>query len=258
MRINFSDGKILYFLIQISILQDISNMEKLKFLFIFLVLAAMALSVAGICYENYLMEQTGNLLFLFFLFGYYAQKISARNLNFVGFFLCSIAAGLTSFFLEAWYFTHVALGFWMGSFIFLIREAVQTTEYRRGNNFILLYFIAVIGVYGYLLSLHVVEIEAMVTDGYLFSTYLLYYVNLLILGIAGLIYYLNSFSRKSVYFISLTLTFIFSDVLRDMGVFYFRDVSVEIVGTLIKFAAIKLAFLFFVTREKKLRLLNLV
>jgi hypothetical protein len=43
-----------------------------------------------------------------------------------------------------------------------------------------------------------------------------------------------------------------------MEVFYFRDLSVEIVGSLIKFAALKLVFLFFITPEKKLRLLHLV
>lgn len=69
---------------------------------------------------------------------------------------------------------------------------------------------------------------------------------------------LNSFSKKSVFFICLAITFIVVEVLKDMGLFYFKDVSVEIVGKLIKFAALKMVFLFFITKEKKLRLLNLV
>lgn len=121
-----------------------------------------------------------------------------------------------------------------------------------------LYFIGVVAIYAYLLSLHVLELERSLSDGFLFAYYIIYYLNILILAITALVYYLNSFSRKSVFFMCLTLSFIFADVFRDMEVFYFPDLSIEVVGSLIKFAAIKLALLFFVTPEKKLRLLNLV
>ena len=246
------------FCCQISILQGVRKPMKLKFYLILLVSGAIALSIAGIYYENYFMEQAGKMIFVFPLFGYYYKRLPARNPNLYGFLICMLAAVFFTFFQNIWYFDQISMGLWMGSFIFLIREAVQTTQYRRGTGFMLLYFLFVVGVYGYLLSLHIVEIEANVTDNYLFSTYVIYYVNLLIFGVAALVYYLNSFSRKSVFFICLTLSFIFADVLRDMGVIYFKDLSVEIVGTLIKFAALKLVFLFFVTKEKKLRLLNLV
>lgn len=174
------------------------------------------------------------------------------------FMVLALAATALSCIQEMWYIEQVKLGFWIGSYIFLAREAIKYTEYERGSKFTTLYFIAVIAVYVYLLSIHIIEIEPNVSSRFALSIYIIYYLNILFLATAALVYYLNSFSRKSVFFICLTLSFIFSDVLRDMEVFYFRDLSVEIVGSLIKFAAIKLVFLFFVTREKKLRLLHLV
>lgn len=231
---------------------------NLKLIFVFLVLGAMVLSLTGVFYENHLLEQAGNLLIIFPLVGYYFRELPVRNLNFSGFLVCFLLAGTLTFFSEIWYFNYVAHGFWMACFVFLSREAIHTTEYRRGKGFILLYFLLIVAIYGYLLSLHIVEIEASLSNTFLFAMYLIYYINLMFLAVTALIYYLNSFSRKSVFFICLTLSFIVSDVLRDMGVFYFRDLSVEIVGTLIKFAALKLVFLFFVTKEKKLRLLNLI
>lgn len=231
---------------------------NLRFVFIILVVGAMVLSLTGIYQEDHFLEQAGNLLFIFPLLGYYFEKVPIKNVNFSGFMICFLLAGAMTFFNGIWYLNFVALGLWMGSFIFLSREAIQTTEYRKGKGFILLYFLLIVAAYGYLLSLHMVEIEASLSDNLLFSMYLIYYINLMFMAVTALIYYLNSFSRKSVFFICLTLSFIVSDVLRDMGVFYFRDLSVEIVGTLIKFAALKLVFLFFITKEKKLRLLNLI
>lgn len=174
------------------------------------------------------------------------------------FILLALGATALACIKDVWYFEQMKLGFWMGSYIFLSREAIKHTEYERGNKFTTLYFVGIIAVYVYLLSIHVIEIEPNVTNRFILSIYIIYYLNILFLAIAALVYYLNSFSRKSVFFICLTLAFIFSDVLRDMEVFYFKDVSVELVASLIKFAALKLVFLFFVTREKKLRLLHLI
>jgi hypothetical protein len=157
-----------------------------------------------------------------------------------------------------WYFEHIKLGMWLVGYIFLAREAIKHTEYERGNRFTTLYFISVIAIYVYLLWVHIIEIERNLGHELAFWIYVLYYLNILFVAITALVYYLNSFSKKSVFYICFALSFIFSDILRDMEVFYFRDLSVEIVAALIKFAAIKLVFLFFVTPEKKLRLLHLV
>ncbi|WP_029037445.1 hypothetical protein [Salinimicrobium xinjiangense] len=231
---------------------------KQKIVLAFLTIIAILINIAGIIYEDFWLRRGGELLFFVPLILYYLRRIPVKNFNFLMVILLTLAAIVVSCIRDFGYFDQLKLGFWMGSYVFLAREAIKHTEYERGSKFTTLYFISIIAVYVYLLSIHIIEIEPNVSSSWALSIYIIYYLNILFLAIVALIYYLNSFSRKSVFFICLTLSFIFSDVLRDMEVFYFRDISVEIVATLIKFAALKLVFLFFVTREKKLRLLHLV
>lgn len=231
---------------------------KLRFLLALLVVTAILLNIAGIVNENYLIRKSGEILFFLPLFAYYFRKIPLKNINFFMFLGMAFMATVLSWGDNVWYFEQVKLGCWLVGYIFLAREAIKHTEYKRGSKFTTLYFLAVVAVYMYLLWVHVIEIERNLANDFTYWLYILYYLNILFFAIAALVYYLNSFSKKAVFFICLTLSFIFSDVLRDMEVFYFRDLSVEIVGTLIKFAALKLVFLFFITPEKKLRLLHLV
>ncbi|GAB2776225.1 hypothetical protein [Salinimicrobium soli] len=231
---------------------------KQKYFFAFLVVLAMLVNITGIFFEDFWLKKSGEVVFLLPLLGYYYDRLPLKNFNFKAFLLCAFLAGVLSFFDQTWYMTQIVLGLWLGGYIFLVREAIRHTEYERGSKFTTLYFFMVVAVYLYLLSLHILEIERRLGDNFELALYIIYYLNIMIFAITALVYYLNSFSKKAVFFICLTLAFIFSDVLRDMEVFYFRDLSVEIVGTLIKFAALKLVFLFFVTPEKKLRLLHLV
>ncbi|MGB7785758.1 MAG: hypothetical protein WBL27_06635 [Salinimicrobium sp.] len=231
---------------------------KQKLFFAVCVVLAILVNLAGIFYENFWLRKVGEIAFFLPLIGYYRKELPFKQPNFLAFLLCVILASTLSFVGDIWYFDQISLGFWLGAYIFLVREAIKHTEYEKGSRFTTLYFVLVVAVYTYLLSLHILEIERNLGDTFDFLLYIIYYLNILIFAVTALIYYLNSFSRKSVFFICLALSFIFADVLRDMEIFYFRDLSVEIVGSLIRFAALKLAFLFFVTREKKLRLLHLV
>lgn len=231
---------------------------KQKVVFASLTIIAILVNIAGIINEDFWMRRGGEVLFFVPISFYYLRRIPLKNLNFLMFIILALGATLLSCFRDVWYLEQLKMGFWIGSYIFLAREAIKYTEYEKGSKFTILYFVAMVAVYVYLLSIHVIEIEPNVGSKLALSIYIIYYLNILFLAIAALIYYLNSFSKKSVFFICLTLSFIFSDVLRDMEVFYFRDLSVEIVASLINFAALKLVFLFFVTREKKLRLLHLV
>lgn len=223
-----------------------------------LIIVAILINIAGIINENFWLRRGGEVLFFGFMTLYYLKRIPVKNFNFLMFFLFALGATALSCIKDIGFLEQVKLGFWMGSYIFLAREAIKHTEYEKGSKFTALYFVSIIAIYVYLLSIHVIEIEPNVGSTLALSIYIIYYLNILFLAIVALVYYLNSFSRKSVFFICLTLSFIFSDVLRDMEVFYFRDLSVEIVASLIKFAALKMVFLFFVTPEKKLRLLHLV
>ena len=231
---------------------------KQKYLLAFLVVLAMSANVIGIWNDNFWLSRSSEFLFLIPLIAYYYRELPLDNLNFYTFLVCIISANVLGLIQGVWFLNYIILGLWLAAYIFLVREAIRHTEYEKGSRFMTLYFVLVVAVYTYLLSLHILELERSLSDGFEFSFYIVYYLNILILAVTALVYYLNSFSRKSVFFMCLAIAFIFSDVFRDMEVFYFPDLSVEIVGSLIRFAGLKLAFLFFVTKEKKLRLLHLV
>lgn len=142
--------------------------------------------------------------------------------------------------------------------VFLIINAAKLIEIKNASIYMLLYFILIVGINGGLLGYHVMEIREFIHSNITFSIYILYYLNLLILGIVAFIYYLNSYSKKSMYFISLALGLIFGDILRDMGIFFPDDFSVEIAESIIRLGCAVFTVLFFVTKEKQLRLLNLI
>ncbi len=231
---------------------------KLKILCGLVGILFILMAILSSFYEILWLQGASQILVIFSLFGFFYKDISGSASNFYGFLAGLVLAVKMSIFSESWYFDHLSLGFWLICFWFLFKEAVQYTDYSKGRRLVRFYFVLVVGIYTYLLSLHVIEIKGNFKDSLQFLIYLLYYFSLLVLGVTGLIYYLNSFSRKSVYFICFVLSLIFSNVLRDMVVFYSKDLSVEIAGLITRFASFLLIFLFFSTKEKRLRLLNLV
>ncbi|GGG37276.1 hypothetical protein GCM10011532_21200 [Christiangramia forsetii] len=122
----------------------------------------------------------------------------------------------------------------------------------------LIFFFLLIGLNVYFVVQHIQELEIYMAGIIEFGVYSIYYINLLVLAIVALIYYLNSYSRKSVFFITLVMAIVVSDILRDMALFYFPDTSVLLMNNFLGMSAVILSFLFFATEEKKLRLINLV
>lgn len=183
------------------------------------------------------------------------KKFDRYMFLFIGFTLLSYMVR----YLDGDFYSHeISLTFLSAANIFLIFKASKFIEIKNASIYMLLYFIIIVGINGGLLGYHVMEIKEYIHSNLTFSIYILYYVNLLILGIIAFIYYLNSYSKKSMYFISLALGIIFADILRDMGVFFPQDLSVEVAESILRMGCAIFAVLFFVTKEKQLRLLNLI
>lgn len=196
------------------------------------------------------------LMFFPLILGFY-NKLEFSNKNINSFIFICILGALMNFYDNK--FAHLAVMFcWMVAYFFLYREAIRHTQRKAANRYMKFFFLALLLLNIYFLSGHIEEIERKVTSMMEFGFYGIYYLNLLILAIVGLIYYLNSYSKKSVYFISLIIALLFADVFRDMATFYLRDTSVQMIQALLHFGGIILAFKFFVTPEKKLRLVNLL
>ncbi|MCB7479664.1 hypothetical protein [Christiangramia sediminis] len=197
------------------------------------------------------------LIFIPLILGF-SKKLDFKNLNLSAFLGLSILAILLSFFENEGLFYLVSVLLRMVSYFFLIREALKYTERQTANKFMLVFFFLLIGVNAYFVFQHLQELEIYMAGIIELGFYSAYYINLLVLSIVALIYYLNSYSRKSVFFIIVVMGLVISDILRDMAFFYLPDTSVLLVKNFLSMIAIIMAFRFFSTKERKLRLINLV
>lgn len=183
------------------------------------------------------------------------KKFDRYMFLFIGFTLLSYFVR----YFDGEYFSYeISLLFLSAANVFLIYSAFKFIEIKNASIYMWFYFIAIVVINGGLLGYHVMEIRDYINSNLTLSIYIFYYVNLLVFGIIAFVYYLNSYSKKSMYFISLALGIIFADILRDMGVFFPQDLSVEVAESIIRLGCAVFAVLYFVTKEKQLRLLNLI
>ncbi|CAL65623.1 hypothetical protein [Christiangramia forsetii] len=206
---------------------------------------------------SWLIHLSEILIFVPPVFAFFS-KLDFKNINLFGFLVLSVLAVLLKFFEKEASVYLISNLFSMLSYSFLIREALNYTKRETGNKFMLIFFFLLIGLNVYFVVQHIQELEIYMAGIIEFGVYSIYYINLLVLAIVALIYYLNSYSRKSVFFITLVMAIVVSDILRDMALFYFPDTSVLLMNNFLGMSAVILSFLFFATEEKKLRLINLV
>lgn len=215
-------------------------------------------SLYGIVFHNELMVHASYTVIFFLLLAGFFKKLDFSNWNLNGFLgLMLISTGL-NFFHKVPVINLVALTLQLASYFFLIKEALKNTKRESANRYMQVFFFLIVAVNIYFQYQHFKDMDLFVLGTVEFSFYSVYYLSLLVLAITALMYYLNSYSKKSVFFISLVMAIVISDVLRDMAAFYLRDTSVLFVESFLRFWSIVLAFKFFSVKEKKLRLINMV
>ena len=220
------------------------------------------------------------LLILTNIWAIFTEAAWVKNTTYIFYFLCAVLLVLDRYkkfdrymflfigftmlsyfvrYFDGEFYSHeISLLLLSAANMFLIFSAFKFIEIKNASIYMWFYFIIIIGINGALLGYHVIEIGDYINSNLTFSIYIFYYVNLLIFGIIAFVYYLNSYSKKSMYFISLALGIIFADILRDMGVFFPQDLSVEVAESIIRMGCAVFSVLFFVTKEKQLRLLNVL
>ncbi|MBZ9730510.1 hypothetical protein LB467_12520 [Salegentibacter sp. JZCK2] len=232
-------------------------MSLYHYIFILLIPLLAVNLYATLADADWLMQAT-EVLFVTGLAGIYLRLNKKAGFNAMFFFVFFISAQIAGFFFNTYSLTIFSLLFYIAAYFGLSREALQNTERQTASKTMLIYFLLLISINTYLLLMHVVELESYMANNFEFSIYIVYYSVLLLLGIFSLIYYLNSYSKKSVYFVTLVLAFIFADVFRDSAYFYMKDSAILITGNLLWYTGLIFCLLFFLTPERKLRLMNLV
>ncbi len=218
--------------------------------FLALLLASIYALIANIFWLD-ILSHMGYYIFAFLLF---IHQRNFYNFNFYLFLGLTLISYSLENFSNFWEFSNVALLLQAISFLPLIMEATRHFKLKNWSYFMVLYFFGIIGLNTYLLLLHINEMKIYISGNVTSTIYTFYYLNLGVLGITAMVYYLNSFSKKSMFFISLAIAIIFANVLRDMGVFYFKDISVAIAESIIRMGSALFLVLFFITSEKKLKL----
>lgn len=231
---------------------------KPKKFYLFICLLLIFLNLYAVLNTISRLVHVGEILIFIPLFLSSSKKLDFKNLNLSAFLVLSVVSVLLSFLEDEAYLYRFSILFRMISYFFLIREALKYTERQTANKFMLLFFFLLISVNAYFVLRHLQELEIHMAGIIEFGFYSVYYINLLVLAIVALVYYLNSYSRKSLFYITLIMALVISDILRDMALFYFPDTSVLLTKNFLSMIAIILAFQFFTTEERKLRLINLV
>lgn len=218
--------------------------------FFALLVASIYALIANIFWLD-IVSHIGYYVFAFLWFIHQRKAYNVYFYLFLGLTLISYSLGI---FNKFWVLGDIALLLQAVSFLPLIMEATKHFKLKNMSYFMVLYLFSIIGLNTYLLLLHINEMETYISADVTSTIYTFYYLNLGALGITAMVYYLNSFSEKSMYFISLAISIIFANILRDMGVFYFKDISVEIAESIIRMGSALFLVLFFITSEKSLKL----
>lgn len=231
---------------------------KTSRVFILACLPLLVINFIAVIYDLKWLSNSAELSLYFLLFLGFYSRLDFKNLNISCFLGLSLISVLFNYFREEGVIYFTVMFFQMASYFFLTREAFKFTQREAANRYMLMFFFLMIGTNCYFVFRHFQELGNKMSGLIEFGFYALYYINLLVLVITGLIYYLNSYSRKSVYFITMVMAIVIADILRDMALFYLPDTSVLLLRSFLQFSALFLAIQFFITKEKKLKLINLV
>ncbi len=223
-----------------------------------ILLVCIGLNLGGVFFETPLLVQFAQIGFFVPLLLFFRKELLYSGLNFPAFVFLSLVAAIFMEIEQVWENELFALMALMGAYIFLCREALMYIKRESASRYMLFYFIFLLITNGYLMLDHIQDLQPYLGTTIEYIFYISFYLNIIVLGMVALIYYLNSYSRKSVYFITMVLAFLFADLFRDMGAYYLNDLSVISVGYLLRLVGLAFAVMFFVTPEKKLRLLHMV
>jgi hypothetical protein len=208
--------------------------------------------------EIYWLKQATQLLFIIGILAIYLKQKKRPRINECCFIVFFFLAKFAEFFAISGNYELLSLFFYILAFIALSREVISQTKREKASKVMLLYSFLLFVINAYLLFTHLLELKSYISSDFRFTAYIVYYLNLLILGVISLIYYLNSYSEKSIYCVTLVLAFVFADVFKDAAHFYMQDLAILIIGNLLWFIGLIFSLLFFLTPERKLRLMDLI
>ncbi|RMB56143.1 hypothetical protein EAX61_15780 [Dokdonia sinensis] len=136
-------------------------------------------------------------------------------------------------------------------YILLLRDAYRQFKIQDPRNVVAFYYLFVILINAVLVILHLINLYGYM-EGQLaiFIGQVFYNIALYFMIVLSLAYYLNSYSKKSMYFLIASLSFVCSDILVSAFLFYNIQESIISFHTFLSMIGYVFFFNYFFTAEK--------
>ncbi len=182
------------------------------------------------------------------------RKAEKRTTFYLFLSLLLITDILAYFVAEVNFFFVVPMGvIFFACYVLLIRDAYKQFKVQDARNVFGFYYLFVILVNGALLTLHLVNLYGYLEDQILMYVGQVFYnIVLYLIIVVSLAYYLNSYSKKSMYFLIGTLCFVGSDILASALLFYNIEQNIVSFHTFLSMIGYVFFFNYFFIKEEPL------
>jgi hypothetical protein len=225
---------------------------KLKLCIIICILAA-AVTIYYISVEEYLISAGSRIVFKLLLLAVFLSSKKVQNKPiFYLFFGCLLLTDILSFFIGVIPYVLIAmeLMFFIG-YLLLLKDSFRQYKIRDVRNVVAIYYFFVIAINAVLMVFHLYNLHNYMEETPLiYMGQVFYNIALYLMVINALAYYLNSYSKKSMFFLIGSLAFVCSDILVSAYFFYNIKEDLILIHTVLSMIGYLFFFNYFFTAEK--------
>lgn len=222
-----------------------------------LCIAACILAAAGTLYfisiEDYYLTAILRVVFKLLLLAIFITHKKVQNKQiFYSFFGILLLSDILSIFFYVSSYVLVAIGtVFFAGYILLLKDSFSQYKIRDLRNVVAIYYLFVIAINALLMVFHLYNLyNYMEETPLIFMGQVFYNIVLYLMVINALAYYLNSYSKKSMFFLIGTLAFVFSDILVSAYYFYNIKEDLILIHTVLSMIGYLFFFNYFFTPEK--------
>lgn len=215
------------------------------------------LAAAGTLYfisiEDYYLSAVARIVFKLLLLAVFLSSKKVQNKTiFYSFFGLLLLSDVISMFFEVSSLIIVVIGvvFFVG-YLLLLKDSFSQYKIRDVRNIVAIYYFFVIAINAVLMVFHLYNLyNFMEETPLIYMGQVFYNIVLYLMVIDALAYYLNSYSKKSMFFLIGSLAFVCSDIL--VSAYYFYDIKEDLIlfHTVLSMIGYLFFFNYFFTAEK--------
>tara|TARA_R110001632_G_scaffold58812_2_gene143209 strand:+ start:231 stop:995 length:765 start_codon:yes stop_codon:yes gene_type:complete len=225
---------------------------KLKLCIITCILAA-AGTLYFISIDDYYISAVARIVFKLLLLAVFLSSKKVQNKTiFYSFFGLLLLSDVISMFFEVSSLVIVAIGVvFFAGYLLLLKDSFRQYKIRDVRNVVAIYYFFVIAINAVLMVFHLYNLYNYMEESPLIYMGQVFYNSVLyLMVINALAYYLNSYSKKSMFFLIGALAFVCSDILVSAYYFYNIKEDLILIHTVLSMIGYLFFFNYFFTAEK--------